>query len=142
MGTRLILDEAKYRQFMEENSNWKDTIKAHATEIPSWEKMLAAAMDKKEKENPTKKDMHSSTETDISPSLFSGQLLQQHKEMIELHAAIVAQENRLIKNCEAKKEHDLESLNTQDILRDRIKEIEQSYIKLKQNFTKYFSTIL
>jgi hypothetical protein len=142
MGTRLILDEAKYRLFMEENSNWKETIKAHATEIPSWEKMLAAAMDKKEKENSAKKKIHSSSEADISPSLFSSQILQQHTEMIELHAAIVAQEKRLMMHCEAKKEHDMESLNTQDILRDRIKEIEQSYVELKRNFIKYFSTII
>jgi hypothetical protein len=104
--------------------------------------MLAAAMDKKEKKSLAQKEIDCSTETSISPSVFSGMLLQQHKEMMELHAAIVAQEKRLIQHCEAKKEHDLESLNTQDILRDRIKEIEQSYLELKQNFTKYFSTII
>jgi hypothetical protein len=141
MGTRLILDEEKYRQFMEENSNWKNTIKEHATEIPAWEKMLAAALDKKEKKKSVQKEIPETTATDISTSVFSGQLLQQHKEMIELHDAIVAQEKRL-KDSEAKKEHDIESLNTQALLRDRIKEIEKSYLELKGNFMKYFSTIL
>jgi hypothetical protein len=142
MVTRLILDEAKYRLFMEENSNWKETIKAHATEIPLWEKMLAAAMDKKEKKNLLHKQKHNSTLPDVSPGAFSGHLLQQHKEMIDLHAAIVAHENRLMLHCETKQEQILESLNTQDMLRNRIKDIEAAYIELKRNFIKYFSTDL
>ena len=141
MAKRLILDEAKYRLFMEENSSWKDTIKAHATEIPRWEKILAAAMDKKEKETLSNKNLHNSLEAGISPSLFSGQLLQQHKEMIELHDAIVTQEKRLLQHSEAKEAHDVDFFNTQDILRERINEIEQSYLNLKHNFIKYFSAI-
>ena len=65
------------------------------------------------------KEIPDSKETDISASVLSGQLLQQYKEMIELHDAIIAQEKRL-KDSEAKKEHDIESLNTQALLRDRI----------------------
>ena len=142
MAKRLILDEAKYRLFMEENSSWKDTIKAHATEIPRWEKILAAAMDKKEKESTDKIEISNAVEKKISPGNFSGQLVQQHKEMIELHAAIITQEKRLQQRSEVKQTHDFEALNTQDILRERIKEIEHSYHKLKNIFYKHFSSML
>jgi energy-converting hydrogenase A subunit M len=105
--------------------------------------MMAAAFEKKEKEILAKQETYyTAKEMEISNNHFTDQLLQQQKELIELHAAIEQQQSRLIQNCEAKKEHDIESLCTQDILRDRIKDIEKTYIELKCNFMRYFSTML
>jgi hypothetical protein len=62
--------------------------------------------------------------------------------MIDLEGDIEEQQQRLAKDCELKSLYDIDAFCTQDILRERIKAIEKTYIDLKCNFMNYLSTLL
>jgi len=61
--------------------------------------------------------------------------------MQKLENDIAIQQQRLEKDCELKDQYDVDAFCTQDILRDRIKAIEKTFIELKCNFLKYISAI-
>jgi hypothetical protein len=61
--------------------------------------------------------------------------------MKKLDEAIEEQKKRLLHDCDLKNQQDVDAFCTQDILRQRIKAIEKTYIDLKCNFMNYLSTI-
>jgi len=134
MESRLILDEAKYRLFIKENCNWQNTIKSQAGEIPGWKERLASAAKsagKIEGEAAEKRD----------GEFFCSELVFQQSQMKKLEDDIELQQNRLSKDCEIKNQYDIDAFCTQDILRERIKAIEKTYIELKCNFLNYLASI-
>ena len=62
--------------------------------------------------------------------------------MTKLNTALDQQQQRLKTDTATKYLYDIDSLCSQDILRDRIKEIEKKYLELKYNFMKFLSTII
>ncbi len=131
---RLRLDEAKYRFYMRENENWQNTIQAQVKEIPEWEKMLEIVEKKAEKVN-------SDSENKNQDIHFFNQIIKQQREMNKINEDIDEQQNRLSKDCEFKYQYDIDAFCTQDILRERIKALEKTYIDLKCNFMNYLSNI-
>jgi hypothetical protein len=134
MENRLILDEAKYRLFMQENSNWQNIIQSQVNEIPWWKEWQEAAIKKAAA-------AFSGTGDKRADNFFCTQLQQQQNQMQKLENDIAIQQQRLEKDCELKNQYDVDAFCTQDILRDRIKAIEKTFIELKCNFLKYISAI-
>ena len=133
MKHKLLLDETKCRLFINENASWQSAIKAQEKEIPQLKIMLANVQNADDINGPADK-----TGTDI---FFNSELIMQQKEMKKLDEAIEEQQKRLLQDCDIKNQQDIEAFCTQDILRQRIKAIEKTYIDLKCNFMNYLSTI-
>ncbi|GAB2816651.1 hypothetical protein [Ferruginibacter profundus] len=134
MENRLILDEAKYRLFIKENVNWQRIIKAQVNEIPWWKEWQQVAIKKAA-------NTFSRTGDKRADYFFYNQLQQQQNQMQKLENDIAIQQQRLEKDCVLKDQYDVDAFCTQDILRDRIKAIEKTFIELKCNFLKYISAI-
>jgi hypothetical protein len=130
MEKKLKLDEAKYKSFMLENSNWQKFIGEQGNEIPALEKKLADAI-----------SLNKETALKRETGFFCGELAHQHKQMKKLESDIIIQQQRLAKDCELHMQYDVDAFCTQDILRERIKAIEKMYIELKCNFLNYLSAI-
>jgi len=114
---------------MAENADWMKTIVAQADEIPALKKML--------------NDGNIDEENDksiIENELFNKELSSQQEEMTKLNAALYQQQERLKTDTARKYLYDIDSLCSQDILRDRIKEIEKKYIELKCSFMKFLAS--
>jgi len=120
---------------MNENDTWRKTIASQKKEIPGFRKMLRST---------GKKQTLVETGNLAINSIFNRDLLIQQNEMERLKHDIDEQQKRLSADCESETEHkyDIDTLCTQDILRDRIKAVEKSYIDLKCNFMNYISTLL
>jgi molecular chaperone GrpE (heat shock protein) len=130
MDRRLVLDEAKYKLFMLENSNWQKSIEEQEREIPGWEKRLLEAI-----------ALNAETASKRETIFFYSELSHQQKEMKRLESDIDTQQQRLAKDCEMTLDYDIDAFCTQDILRERIKAIERTYVELKCNFLNYIATI-
>lgn len=134
MENRLILNEAKYKSFIQENNNWQNTIKLQAGEIPGWEEQLASVTKIAGSINHQPSDKR-------KDDFFCNELVFQQTQMKKLEDDIEVQQKRLAKDCELKNQFDIDAFCTQDILRDRIKAIEKTYIELKCNFLNYIASI-
>lgn len=123
MNKRLVLDEVKYKSFMKENAAWQNTIKAQVNEIPL---MLAS-------------NVHTADQAKENgyDAVLYKQLVLQHSAMQKLNEDIDVQQQRLAKDCTVKNEYDIDAYCNQDILRERIKAIEKTYIDLKCNFLNH-----
>lgn len=130
MDRRLVLDEAKYKSFMLENSNWQKSIGEQESEIPGWELRLMEAI-----------ALNAETASKRETIFFHNELTHQQDQMKKLESDIEVQQQRLAKDCELKTNYDVDAFCTQDILRDRIKAIERTYVELKCNFLNYLATI-
>ena len=110
---------------LDENSGWQYTIKTQVSEIPKWKsKLISDGID-----------------TCKSEGVLYNQLFQQQAKMNQLEDDLLLQQQRLQKNFELQHVDDIESFCMQDILRERIKEIEKAYVELKCNFLNYVSNI-
>jgi len=120
---------------MSENSTWRKAIISQEKEIPTFRRMLATTSEKKRSVD---------AEGLVANDIFSKELLMQQKEMRQLNHDIDVQQRRLTRDCEceAENKYDIDTLCSQDILRDRIKAIEKHYIDLKCNFMNYIATLL
>ncbi len=134
MKDKVVLNEAKYKMYLNENSGWKNTIASQVNEIPLWEEQLSKALD-------LSNDTTCDNDDKSVGTLFCNQIHAQQQEMEQVNAAIVQQQKRLVKDCEERNKFDIEAFCTQDILRERIKQVEKMYIDLKCNFYNYLSTI-
>ena len=127
MNSGLISDEAKCRLFIDENTGWQNILHAQAIEIPL---LLASAVHTQDYEGEKNQE-----------SELCKQLVLQHSKMKKLNEDIEVQQKRLANDCATKSEYDMDAFCTQDILRDRIKEIEKAYFELKCNFLNHVATI-
>jgi hypothetical protein len=115
---------------MLENSNWQKSIGEQESEIPEWEKRLVEAI-----------ALNAETADKRETIFFYSELSHQQKEMKKLENDIDIQQQRLAKDCELTTNYDIDAFCTQDILRERIKAIERTYVELKCNFLNYMASI-
>ena len=123
----------KFKWYINENEGWQKILELQTNEIPEMEKMLTTIIEedqftKKEKE---RRKVH-----------FSRQLEMQQKQIMKLNSEFGQQQQRLSLDCENDIVNDIDAFCTQDILRERIRDIEKTYVELKCNFMNYLSTIL
>lgn len=133
MQTKLNLDILKYQLFLQENRDWQHLLTSQAEEIPAWDTKLAAVKAAPENRG-------TALDEEKVAKYFSHKLTQQEASMKQLNEAIEVQQNRLETDCYENAVYDIDAFCTQDILRDRINEIEKRFIDLKCNFMRYFST--
>ena len=129
MSTLFRTDEQRVQLYLAENDHWLRVLIAHKNEIPELKKMLPG-FTIAENDNGAEED------------LFRKELTLQQEEMTRLNTAFDQQQQRLRADTEMKSLYDIDSLCSQDILRDRIKEIEKRYIELKCSFRKFLATII
>ncbi|MEN9571155.1 MAG: hypothetical protein RL172_2386 [Bacteroidota bacterium] len=131
MNTLFRTDEPRVTLYLHENASWMATIHHQAQEIPVLEKLLvqneAAITDDKSKE-----ERHH----------FCNAFSRQQQQMNLLNTELKQQQQRLTKDAAAKALYDIDALCSQDILRDRIQEIEKRYVELKCSFMKFLSGII
>lgn len=129
MNNLYQMDKPRARLYINENSSWLKTISNQTEEIPALEKLLAVKNIESNNNQSQQENTH-----------FRNALLQQKEEMQQLNTALDLQQQRLKNDAEKKTLYDIDALCSQDILRDKIKEIEKKFIELKCNFMKYVST--
>jgi hypothetical protein len=129
MSTIFQTDERRIQLYLAENAGWLKVIRAQKDELPELEKMLPGGKVVEINDSAEKK-------------LFKREFTQQQEEMTELNKALDQQQQRLETDTATKHLYDIDTLCSQDILRDRIKEIEKKYIELKCSFMKFLATII
>ena len=131
MNNLFQTDESRVLLYLTENDGWLKTIAIQTDEIPVLEKMLV------EKEAGI--DGDKSMEEKVH---FKKELSFHQEQMQQLNAALDEQQQRLEKDAAKKSLYDINALCSQDILRDRIREVEKKYIELKCNFMKFLSGVI
>ena len=129
MNNLYQMDKPRARLYLHENSSCLKTISNQTEEIPALEKLLAVKNIESNNNQSQQENTH-----------FRNALHQQKNEMLQLNTALDLQQQRLKNDAEKKTLYDIDALCSQDILRDKIKEIEKKFIELKCNFMKYVSS--
>jgi endo-1,4-beta-D-glucanase Y len=126
-------DSTRVNLFMTENADWQKTLSEQSNQLPLLEKMLEeVAMESAAPED---------YET-IVDNHFRQQLVKQKEDILLLNNELDVQQQRLQNDSKLNAVYDTQALCFQDILRDRIKNVEKNYVDLKCNFMKYLSTVL
>ena len=127
MNSLFQTDNQRVQMYLTENAGWLKIIVTHTKEIPVMKKLLT--MSKLGEEGPAQQ-------------LFNRDFSLQQVEMAALNSALVQQQKRLKKDTSNQQLYDIDSLCSQDILRDRIKDAERKYIELKCSYMKYLASTL
>ena len=133
MNTSFKMDTQKLRLYHSENSGWHKAIELQVHEIPEMEKMLKDTMIMGESEH--------NTDERTGKHLFTEELKKQQKEMEKLNKEIEDQQNKIKVNESFDMNTCIDVFCTQDILRERIKNIEKKYLELKCNLLYYLSNL-
>lgn len=132
MYSSFNMDTNKRRLYHSENNGWQKAIQLQVSEIPEMEKMLKEIFVMEEPQN--KKKL-------IGKDLFEAALKQQQEEMKILNKEIDDQQKKLKVNEVFDMNACIDVFCTQDILRERIKNIEKKYLELKCNLLYYLSNL-
>jgi hypothetical protein len=120
--------------FIKENDAWDDMITRQKSEIPTLEKMLSdVVMERKNIGENALANVH----------FLKKEMSTQEEHMCALREELAKQQNYLV--MEKKADGDEFAINTvssQNILRERIRSVERTFIELKCNFLNYMATIL
>ena len=120
--------------FMKENDAWDDMITRQKSEIPTLEKMLSEVINEKR---------NIGEDTLANVTILKREMITQQEHMGALKEELAKQQLFLVK--EKKEDGDLFAINTvssQNILRERIRSVERTFIELKCNFLNYMATML
>jgi hypothetical protein len=118
---------------IKENEAWDDMITRQGNEIPDLEKMLAGIIEQKKIQG---------TKFNMTVHNFKEAILDQDGYIKEIKEELAIQQHFLKK--EKKKEvngYEINTLISQNFLRDRIKMIEKKFLDLKSNFLNYYVTV-
>ena len=126
MKNKFVIGVEKLKLYINENEGWQQVLQVQTNEIPTMKKLLSEV---------------TAVENITGKSHFDKQLVIQQKEMNQLNEELEEQQKRLAVDCETNMQYDIDAFCTQDILRERIKAIEKTYIDLKCNFMNYLSII-
>jgi hypothetical protein len=119
--------------YMNENAGWQKTLEAHYNEIPALEKLLGETM--LHADGPEEEEI-------ITDVHFRQQLVKLQEDIKSLNNELNMQQLRLADDSKKQVAYDTHALCSQDILRDRIKEVEKNHIELKCNFMRFISGII
>jgi hypothetical protein len=131
MSTLFQTDEQRVQLYLAENAGWMKILITQKDEIPELKKLLPGEM-----------TAENDDRINIEKNLFRKELTMQQQEMTQLNTALDQQQQRLKTDTAKQYLYDIDSLCSQDILRDRIKELEKKYIELKCSFMKFLATII
>jgi hypothetical protein len=120
--------------FMKENDAWDDMITRQSREIPSLERTLSEIFTEH-------KGVGRDTLANVS--YLRLEMQSQERQMVELKNDLARQQSMLAE--EKRSDGDpfaIQTVNSQNILRERIKKVERTFLDLKCNFLNYLATIL
>jgi hypothetical protein len=120
--------------FMKENSAWEDMISRQVKEIPLIDHMITGIVEEKKllKEDMIKIFRH-----------LKSEILIQEKHMDELRDELGKQQKYLTaeRNNSIGDSYSINTFFSQKILREKIREVEKSFVELKCNYLNYIATI-
>ena len=120
--------------FMKENDAWDDMITRQSREIPTLERTLSEIF---------KDNKRVGSDTMANVSILRMEMQSQERQMVELKNDLARQQTLLAR--EKRSDGDpfaIQTVNSQNILRERIKKVERTFLDLKCNFLNYLATIL
>lgn len=118
--------------FIKENEAWDDMITRQSREIPDFEKMLCGIIEGKRYHGAEFKDIICKLRTAIQ---------EQGSSMTTIKEDLAKQQQFLEKEMKIKaKGYGVNTLMSQNILRERIKNIEKKFLDLKSNFLNYYAS--
>ncbi len=126
------MDRKIVELFMQENSAWDDMINRHRKEIPDLEKMLASIVE-------SKKNIADEVVSNVSA--LKNEMRQQGNKLEEIREALAQQQLYL----EKEKKGDpcpVQTLMSQNILREGIRMVEKRFLDLKCNYLSYLANLL
>ena len=132
MNTCFKMDTNKLRFYHSENNGWHKAIALQVNEIPEMEKMLTDSWVTEDPENIMEMQ---------GKDLFSVELKKQEEEMRNLNKEIEFQQKKLQTRDVFDMNACIDVFCAQDILRERIRNIEKKYLELKCNLMYYLSNL-
>ena len=118
--------------FLAENAELQKKLNVQTAEIPKLEQLLG--------ELKTQVATIVGIENGSSNDYFNQQLSIQHKDVLHLNKELELQQKRLEADKLNNVNYDVKSLSSQDILRDKVNEIEKKFAELKYNLMNSLST--
>jgi hypothetical protein len=128
------MDAKIYDLFMKENDAWNDMITRHRGEIPGLEKMLSEIILEKRGVG--------------DETLANVKQLQIEMHEQELHMDALKSELERQQTCLARERRSngdpyaINTLFSQNILREKIRGVEKTFLELKCNFLNYLATLI
>lgn len=120
--------------FIKENDAWDDMITRQSKEIPTLEKMLSQLIQEK---------TTIGEETLANVTYLKQEMQTQEKFMGELKMELARQQSYLVREKKIESDpHAILTVSSQNVLRERIRNVEKTFIELKCNFLNYMATIL
>ena len=120
--------------FIKENDAWDDMITRQKSEIPTKKKMLSDVV--MERKNIGENAL-------ANVRFLKKEMSTQEEHMGALREELAKQQNFLVKEKKADgDEFAINTVSSQNILRERIRSVERTFIDLKCNFLNYMATIL
>jgi hypothetical protein len=123
----------RFRRFINENKSWQQSLDLYRQEMPKLQQMLAEA-EADESIGPQEKD--------ACAYHFRTEFLHQQDELLQLSRDLAEQQKRLTKDCANNAIYDIEAFCYQDIIRNRVKEVQKTFTELKCSFMSFLSTAL
>jgi hypothetical protein len=128
------MDSRILELFIKENSAWEDMITRQLKEIPLLDKLITGIVEEKKGTKVEMENVFRHLKNDMN---------KQEKHMDDLKEELHKQQLYLARE---RKSHigDSYSINaffSQKVLRERIKEVEKSFVELKCNYLNYVATI-
>ncbi len=115
--------------FIHENEGWEQTISHQSDELPDLEALLS--------------DKEEAIASHPAEQAYFQELLNSLKvEFRQLSNLLTEQQQRLREVVTTETLYNFNALCAQDILRDRIRDVQQRFIELKCNFLRYLSGVV
>lgn len=131
MTTATHTDNYRYEVYLHENKGWQNMLRLQKKELPELEKLLADIVydtDSPRAEHDARCVAH-----------FHDRFIILGEEIQTLEYGIEEQQTRLVADCCALPEYDIDAVQVQDILREKIKVTGQHFAELKSDFMAYLS---
>jgi uncharacterized protein (UPF0335 family) len=120
--------------FMKENDAWDDMITRQSREIPTLERTLSEIFTER-------KGVGGDTLANVS--FLRAEMQSQERQMVELKNDLARQQTLLAREMRSDADpFAIQTVNSQNILRERIKKVERTFLDLKCNFLNYLATIM
>lgn len=119
--------------FIKENDAWDDMIRRQKVELPILDALVTnIVQDKRLKEDSNRVFKH-----------LKHEMQEQQRSMEDLTRELEKQQLFLITERRRKNQdpYSIDTFNSQNILRSRIKDVERNFVELKCNYLNYVATI-
>ncbi len=119
--------------FIKENDAWDDMIRRQKVELPILDAMVTNIVaDKRLKEDSNRVFRHLKHEMEEQQKSMENLTAELEKQQLYLNAE---------RKCKNQDPYSIDTFNSQNILRSRIKDVEKNFVELKCNYLNYVATI-